>query len=258
MAKVLVQSGQFRGLSKQSLRNVLMHSPTVIWVQNGMKQLWWRERALKYTSAEWLMIPACQYLTFVNVPEQAAFHSKTLTFFEAPPQEWVRESMAGAASQAQEPRATVTEQLAYCFDILFAMQEKHFSLETQRQFLYAFYAELRHAGILHLLFPGEPQTLWERVSRYLSANPGDEHKVELVAEHLSMSRATLIRKLSAEGTSFRKVLAEVRMGYALTLLQQSPNQLDVAMACGYQSEARFSARFKQQFGLTPTQYRKTL
>ena len=67
----------------------------------------------------------------------------------------------------------------------------------------------------------------------------------------------LVRKLAAEGRSFRQVLTQVRLGHALTLLQQGFNPLQTALACGYDSPGRFAARFKEEFGLTPYQYLRT-
>ena len=61
----------------------------------------------------------------------------------------------------------------------------------------------------------------------------------------------------AEGRSFRQVLTQVRLGHALTLLQQGLTPLQTALACGYDSPGRFAARFKEEFGLTPHQYLRT-
>lgn len=158
----------------------------------------------------------------------------------------------------QEPRVKVTAALTYCFELLYEMNQKSLGEETQRQFVLGFYAQLRDAKVLHLLFPSENALMRERLARYLSVNPGDEHSIETVAAHFAMSRATLARYLAAEGTGFRDVLSEVRMNYALALLQELRPLMDVAVACGYQSLTRFSARFKQQYRLTPYQYRQTL
>ncbi len=67
----------------------------------------------------------------------------------------------------------------------------------------------------------------------------------------------MVRKLAAEGRSFRQLLAQVRLSHALNLLQQGLTPLEVALACGYDSPSRFAARFKQEFGLTPHQYLHT-
>ncbi len=100
-------------------------------------------------------------------------------------------------------------------------------------------------------------TLAERLARYLAVEPGIDHTLEAVAPHFSMSRASMVRKLAAEGRSFRQLLAQVRMSHALNLLQQGLTPLEVALACGYDSPSRFAARFKQEFGLTPHQYLHT-
>jgi len=96
-----------------------------------------------------------------------------------------------------------------------------------------------------------------RLARYLGVEPGTDHTLETLAPHFAMSRASLVRKLAAEGRSFRQLLTQVRMSHALTLLQQALTPLEVALACGYDSPSRFAARFKQEFGLTPHQYLRT-
>ncbi|HGF7370090.1 TPA: helix-turn-helix transcriptional regulator [Vibrio cholerae] len=256
MSKVIVQTGQFKGLRKQPLHNVLIYAPTIIWVTHGHKQLWWHDTTLNFHSADWLMLPANQYLTFVNVPQQAQFYSRTLTLHEAPPAEWITQS--SQSERNEQPRMKVTAALAYCFELLYEMNQQSLSGETQRQFVLGFYAQLRDAKALHLLFPSDNASMRERLARYLSVNPGDEHNIETVAAHFAMSRATLARHLAAEGTGFREVLSEVRMNYALALLQELRPLMEVAVACGYQSLTRFSARFKQQYRLTPYQYLQTI
>ncbi|MGF1767550.1 AraC family transcriptional regulator [Enterovibrio makurazakiensis] len=256
MTKTLVQAGQFRGAKSQPLRNVLIYAPTIIWVNQGHKKLWWHDEPRHYTQEDWLVVPANHHLTFVNEPSHVAFYSRTLTFLVPPPAEWLEESRQKKPDH--EPRLSVTPPLAYCFELLFGMKDKELSIETQQQFLLGFYAELKQLGSLHLLFPGKAGSIRERLASYLSLNPGEPHNVESVASHFSMSPATLKRKLAAETTSFRQILTQIRMGYALSLMQKSGNQLNVALTCGYQSEVRFAHRFKDTFGLTPKEYVQTL
>ncbi|CAH7076808.1 hypothetical protein VCHA43P273_10482 [Vibrio chagasii] len=74
-----------------------------------------------------------------------------------------------------------------------------------------------------------------------------------------MSSATTIRTFKREGTQFSEVLTEVRLDHALYLMQSGySNVAQLALACGYQSEGRFSQRFKDKFGLTPSDYFKTI
>lgn len=254
MSRILIQASEFKGMRKQPLHNVLIGTPAIIWVARGEKQLWWHDRTLSFASGDWLLVPANQYLTFVNVPEGGQFHSRMLTLHTPPPSEWLQETVA----ELGEPRVAVTSQLAYCFDLLWQMPKQNLAESTQSCLLQALYAELRVSGGLRQLFPAGDGAVRARLATYLGVTPGDEHRIDTVAAHFAMSRATLVRRLAAEGTTFRQVLTEVRMGYALGLLQQARSQSEVAVACGYQSAARFSSRFRQQFGLTPRQYAQTL
>ncbi len=72
------------------------------------------------------------------------------------------------------------------------------------------YQQLAERGALHWLFPSSSTSFRQKLSHYLSLTLGGEHKLDDVAEHFAMSRATLIRKLKQEGTAYREVLVEVR------------------------------------------------
>jgi AraC-like DNA-binding protein len=66
----------------------------------------------------------------------------------------------------------------------------------------------------------------------------------------------LRRKLAAEGTAFRDLVQDVRMVHALSLLQNTDVPvLHVALAAGYASASRFTARFRTRFGYLPTDIR---
>lgn len=256
MPSNIIQVGSFKGIKQQPLRNVWVYSPSIVWIQNGSKQLLWQDNTLTFESCHWLILPANQYLSFVNIPEDQHFFSKMLTLIEPPPSEWLSETSDLQYSSA--PRIQPSQTLKYGFNQLYAMEGLGLSEGAQKHLLYSFYAELKAQNLLSRLFPSNQSSLKERLSIYFSSNPSLPHNIEATAEHFHMSRSTLIRKLHAEQTHFRTVLAEVRMGYALSLLQQNYKILDAALACGYQSQTRFSARFKQQFGVTPRQYANTL
>ena len=70
----------------------------------------------------------------------------------------------------------------------------------------------------------------------------------------------LAAQLQAEGASVQDIKDQTKLGYGLHLLQTSADSIGaIAELCGYQSQSqsRFSERFKQRFGLTPTELRKT-
>ncbi|MGU5772321.1 AraC family transcriptional regulator [Aeromonas sp. YN13HZO-058] len=239
MSTPLLQQSHYLGIRQQPLHRVLIYAPTLIWVTQGSKQLWWRERRLSFDRERWLLIPAGHQLTFVNQPEQGKFRSHAITLLTPPPQEWLAES-APSHADLDEPAVKVTHGLTLYFELISTMAERGLSEATQAELLRGFYAELRATNVLGLLFPASTMTLAERLARYLAVEPGIDHTLEVVAPHFSMSRASM-----------------VRMSHALNLLQQGLTPLEVALACGYDSPSRFAARFKQGFGLTPHQYLHT-
>ena len=96
----------------------------------------------------------------------------------------------------------------------------------------------------------------ERARLLLARAPAQPWRAEDIATALAMSPATLRRRLAAEGSSFRAVREEVRLAHALSLVQGGRQPLKwVAMACGYQSPSRFSARFRERFGTRPSELR---
>ncbi|WP_237466251.1 helix-turn-helix domain-containing protein [Vibrio stylophorae] len=119
---------------------------------------------------------------------------------------------------------------------------------------------LAEQGQLHLLFPSKHLSLAQQVSEYLALHPANEHHIEQTALQFNMSRATLIRKLNQENKKFREILMEVRLNHALNIIQHQKitNIAIIAQACGYLSDAKFSLRFKEKFGLSVKQYIETV
>lgn len=84
-----------------------------------------------------------------------------------------------------------------------------------------------------------------------------EVKMEIVADELGMSRPTLFRRLKAEGTSFEKVLDDLRRQMALNYLSgQRVSVSETAYLVGFSDPASFSRAFKRWTGASPRAARK--
>ena len=80
-----------------------------------------------------------------------------------------------------------------------------------------------------------------------------------VARVLMMHRRTLNRRLSAEGTTFQRVLDDVRFAVAKELLENSAVSMhDVAAALGYAGLAPFMRAFRRWSGTSPGEWRKSM
>ena len=105
--------------------------------------------------------------------------------------------------------------------------------------------------------PHSAQRLSKQIRQLVARDTAVNWQIRDVARQLGMSETTLRRRLADEGTSFRELSGSVKMMRALTLLQTSPlGVAQVAYAVGYESPARFAAKFRAHFGCTPSDVRK--
>jgi AraC-like DNA-binding protein len=97
-----------------------------------------------------------------------------------------------------------------------------------------------------------------RVLSKLLERKGDYPTLQEMAKSLGMSERTLIRKLKAEGTSYQRLLDDVRQELALWYLRKTDLPVDsVAERLGYRDTTNFSRTCRRWFGVTPKALRKT-
>ena len=78
-----------------------------------------------------------------------------------------------------------------------------------------------------------------------------------MASRMGTTERSLRRSLALENTSFRRILQDSRLHAALGLLQQSDLAVgEVGLRCGYESPSKFSERFRERFGLPPSELRR--
>ncbi|MCW0232158.1 MAG: helix-turn-helix transcriptional regulator [Ferrovibrio sp.] len=102
----------------------------------------------------------------------------------------------------------------------------------------------------------ENPSLAAKVRRLLETALAEPWTAPVAAKRLALSEATLRRRLAAEGTSFGDLLTDVRMSYAMLLLQSTEYAVNrIALEVGYESASRFAIRFRERFGFPPTAIR---
>jgi AraC-like DNA-binding protein len=94
------------------------------------------------------------------------------------------------------------------------------------------------------------------IRRILIGEPGRHLSIELIAEKLSMHPRALRRKLEAEDTSYRELLAEVRMRLAIEYLRKTAmTNEEIARRLGYSDAANFRHAFIRWTGRSPSDFR---
>jgi len=101
------------------------------------------------------------------------------------------------------------------------------------------------------------QNLLNQVRKILSTDPSAKWSSTELARELAVSEATLRRKLAKAGTTLTDIAIDVRMNTALAMLQTSEENITgIAMAVGYDSPSRFALRFRDRFGVSPSDFRR--
>ncbi|MBZ2190504.1 AraC family transcriptional regulator [Alcanivorax sp. JB21] len=102
-----------------------------------------------------------------------------------------------------------------------------------------------------------PPRLLGQVRRIVLSRAGRFPGVDEVASDLHMSSRTLKRKLQQLGTSYQKVLDDLRKGLAVEhLTQTSATVDDIALFLGYSDASNFARAFRRWTGRSPTDYRE--
>ena len=88
----------------------------------------------------------------------------------------------------------------------------------------------------------------------------DDIDIEHIAAALSLSGKQLrTRVMAITGLTPVAYVLQVRLNYARRMISNEDTSLTIiASKCGFQSISHFSKAFKQQFGVSPLQYRKNL
>jgi AraC-like DNA-binding protein len=85
---------------------------------------------------------------------------------------------------------------------------------------------------------------------------GGSPRIDALAEHLHMSERTLRRRLGEEGTSFKRILDELRRELAIGYVQERLLSTgEIAFLLRYSEPSAFQRAFKRWTKLTPSEYR---
>jgi len=94
------------------------------------------------------------------------------------------------------------------------------------------------------------------IRRRLIERSGRYPNIEVIAEELSIHPRALRRRLEAEGTSYRDILAEVRRRLAIEYLRKTNmTNEEIASRLGYSDAANFRHAFLRWTGKSPSGFR---
>ena len=101
-------------------------------------------------------------------------------------------------------------------------------------------------------------SLVEKVRQAVLAEAGVFPSIAQISKQLNTSERTLRRRLSEEGSSYQKILNEVRFQLAKDYLKTELSIDQISELVGYSEAANFSHAFKRWTSLSPNDYRRSL
>ena len=101
--------------------------------------------------------------------------------------------------------------------------------------------------------------LLEQITAYIDANLAEKITLKMIASQFSVSVSTVTQLFQKKAqTSFHHFVTSRRMERARALIRQGTPLEMVGRAIGYRDHSTFYRAFRQTFGISPREYRKSM
>ena len=250
----------FVARQRERIAETRFERAALVLVIEGAKELVQGTRTLRIDAGEALALAGGWRGTVVNEPDEASGLYRAL-YVDFPPELILRahrahpdRSLEREASVARTGRVTLTTPLVaavlhLCEGLRDGSLPPHLVTHRATEVLLV----LADQGALPLA-PGRRNDATADAMRALIRwQPERRWTAAEFAREMGASPATLRRRLAAEGTSLRTLLAAERMQHAQAIMTTEGSSVaEAAEASGYASRSRFSRRYKAVHGAPPS------
>ena len=242
----------YSSIKEQHLLNVPVVKPLFIAVLDGDKKLG-KEGEIVCRAGDFIFLSDNPAINMRNIPKEKEYFALLIEFdyqdFEG--------IGAKTVSDKSYSIGEISIALAKCLQQFVEWSQfspKELWSLRRKEILHLLY----HLGHKDILAMATPHKLGQKIHVILTEQPSAEISLTAICQQVAMSESTVRRKLAAEGTTMQEIKDQVKLGLGLHLLQTTSHAIVyIAEQCGYQSQSRFSSRFKARFSLTPSALRKT-
>jgi AraC-like DNA-binding protein len=247
----------------QIIREVPIINHCIIMVQDGYKEIAAAGKTISMAAGDLILLHAGSRPNIGNYPNPASGHyrARGLAFGPQSIQAFQHQYPALAAKHPRtaapwEMRTGDTPLAATVLHAAEGLGHGHVSEQIARHRCVEVLVAMAERG-LYLPRPDDELTS-TKVQALIASRPGIPWSAADAARALGVSEATLRRHLAAEARSFRQIVSDVRLSQGLHLVQTTTTGIvHIALECGYESPSRFTARFKERFGVSPSELRGT-
>ncbi len=242
-----------------SLRRVPVLLATLCYVEQGSKLVSIGQQTSLIDQSALLLLPAGHEFEIVNRPLQQRYAAHLLSFSHDYLQgfkqryQGLLELEEGSGSQLQLRLDYHASLKQAWLAVILALQSRQ-SAARQIHAADGLMLALHEQAALHYWLHSPLQDWPQKLEQLFMLQTWQDWTLENVATHFDIGASTLRRHLQRQGESFSQILERVRMAIALQRLQTSSLSVaEIAQQVGYLSASRFSQRFRQRYGLSPSQ-----
>ncbi len=242
----------YSSVKEQRISNVSISNPLLVFVLSGTKTIG-KGGGDTCTEGSFIFLSNSPSIDIRNIPGNTGYFAVLIEFAFS--------DFEGIGKDSNEERGYIKGEV--CSDLRRVVKQyielsafaplEIFSLRRKEILQILYYLGFKAVGNL-----ANPPSLAHKISEIVSKDLSGAWSIERLADAFSMSVSTLRRKLKSEGTDIQAIRDNVRLGYGLHLVQTTLDSIGrISELCGYQSQSRFTDKFKRLFGVTPTALRKT-
>lgn len=241
----------YSSVKEQNIFNVPILKPLLVCVLDGQKQLGSNE--VNCFAGEFIFLANNPNIDMRNIPNDVEY-SALLVEFEYEDFACFSHNANSKEKYIQGKIEPIFEKTLQQFVEWSAFAPADIWGHRRQEILQLVY----HMGYQKVSSLNEPPSLSHKINNIISEHIADDLSMAELSAKVAMSESTLRRKLNIEGTSLQTIKDRVKLGYGLHLVQTSTAPIGlIAEKCGYHSQSRFTDKFKQLFGITPSELRKT-
>ena len=242
----------YSAYKEQKIRNVPITKPLLIAILSGVKELGRTENII-CEAGSFIFLSNSASIDMRNIPNQEEYFALLIEFDFDDFKDLPNPSGTSKKFVQGQLNALLENALSQFIDFSPIAPPSVFKFR-RRELLELIY----HAGYTDISNLKMTTSLSDKVQTLISDHLSTELTAEFIASQLFMSSSTLRRKLKSEGNSIQDIRNRVRLGHGLHLIQTTKTSIgNIAFECGYQSQSRFTEQFKNLFGITPRELRKT-
>ena len=242
----------YSSLKEQNILNVPIVKPLLIFVLDGEKNLG-EQSEIVCPSGSFIFLSNSSTIDMRNIPCGREYFAVLIEFDYEDFNQFEGEQLKAQRYLLGETSAVLEKSLQQFIEWSLFAPEEIWSMRKQELL-----QVLSHLGYEVYSMAKKGSKFSHRLHDMINANLTEDLTIDVFCSQLGMSESTLRRKLKAEDSSLQEIKDQTKLGHGLHLIQTTDEPIGIiAEKCGYHSQSRFTDRFKQCFGITPSSLRRT-